>query len=278
MFCGFGAANMLYRESGCDAVLCRPGTFSTYGHATLHSACRPCPISTEGETKSPPESAVLGRTTCTGVDFVHGDLNGDGILSSREILRMIYVDTLGRFWGERFQPWADMSVNECVLAGVTCIDGLIRQVDISTANLCSDGDRRPGPIEFCLGIPSELGLISTIEILRIESRQFLRGTIPTEIGQLTKLKGLDLANCSFLGTVPSEIFQLTSLVKLHLTNNMLSGSLPTTIGNLRKLKELMISRNSFSGTFPTEIGLMASLENVEGYDIYTSILFSCFSN
>lgn len=87
MFCGYGMAsmNMLYRQFGCDAVLCRPGTFNIHGHATLHSACRECPLYED--------SPVLGRTTCPGTEYVHGDLDGDGVLSEREILRMLYVGT-----------------------------------------------------------------------------------------------------------------------------------------------------------------------------------------
>lgn len=274
---------MLYREFGCDAVLCRPGTFSPFGHATLHSACRACPDDTDG---------VMGRISCTGVDFVHGDLDGDGILSAREVLRMLYIDLIGRFWGSIFQPWADVSVNECDLAGITCNrDGKINKIDLTNANLCSDGERRPGPIRYCKGLPSELGTLSnSLEVLQTNTCQFLRGSIPTELGLLSKLQILDMTGCSSLtgkiptelgqlsklrflflshcrlhGSLPSQIFNLPSLAKLHVTNNLLTGTLPPSIGNLKDLRELMISRNGLNGSIPKEIGGAIELENIEAY-------------
>jgi hypothetical protein len=84
-FCGEGATtlNILYRQFKCDAVLCRPGTFNVYGHATLYSACRKCPAYAD--------SPLLGRIECPGLSYIHGDLDGDGLLSPREILRTLYI-------------------------------------------------------------------------------------------------------------------------------------------------------------------------------------------
>jgi Leucine-rich repeat (LRR) protein len=281
---------MLYKENGCDAVLCRPGTFNTYGHATLYAACRHCPETEEGEKLDPPMSTVLGRTECNGTDFVHGDLDADGILSPREILRLIYVENLGRFWGATYQTWAKMQVNECDLAGITCEKGKITKIDLTAANLCSNGDRKPGPLVYCKGLPAEIGELSTLEALQLSRRQFLRGTLPTEIGKLSMLKLLDLSSCTsmkgslptelglltnlkylvlshsrFQGSLPEEMFHLTSLEKMHMTNNRFYGSLPTALGLMENLKEFMISRNYFSSTIPTEVGNLAKLENFEAY-------------
>jgi hypothetical protein len=179
---------MLYREFGCDAVLCGPGTFHPYGHATLHAACRPCPTTTEEEMEVPPVSRRLGRTSCDArVDHIHGDLNADGILSPREILRLLYVDTLGRFWGAAYQQWADMSYNECELTGISCVNDEIYKIDLTGANMCSNGDRQPGPIAYCKGLPAELGQLSSLEVLHLSRRQFLRGSIPTEFGAYSRV-------------------------------------------------------------------------------------------
>ena len=60
----------------------------------------------------------------------------------------------------------------------------------------------------------------------------LSGTIPTEIGQLTKLAGLDI------------------------DNNKIVGTIPTVLGNLRLMRELDLDFNLLTGTIPTEFGLM----------------------
>jgi Leucine-rich repeat (LRR) protein len=290
MFCGHSASsmNMLYREFACDAVLCPPGTFNIHGHATLHSACQICPPSALGNEHD--YSIFYGRPECETAPFIHGDLNADGILSPREVLRMIYVDTLGRFWGPSYQSWADMSVHECKLAGITCSNGHIIRLDLSNAEMCSNGESRRGPKQYCKGLPSEIGTLTTLESLHITHRQFLRGTIPTEVGKLTMLTTFDVSGCSLLsGTIPTEvgtltnlrhfdvsscrlsgsiprsILSLTDLEKLHLTHNYLVGSLPTEIGQLKHLKEFMVSRNKLIGTIPTQVGLMLKLENIEVY-------------
>ena len=283
---------MLYREFGCDAVLCRPGTFHTHGHATLHSACRRCPSLTKDKDNY--LSTVLGRTSCDGIELVNGDVNGDGILSPREILRLIYVDNLGRFWGSSFQSWADTHVSECDLPGITCVNEHVARIDLSNAAMCSTGDGRPGPIPYCRGLPTEIGELSALEVLQLKSQQFLRGSIPTEIGKLGQLRLLDISSCPsisstlptefgkltklkrlilshsrFMGTIPSEVMSLPGLEKLHLTNNMFYGTLPT-FGKMTNLKEFMIARNRFTGTIPTEIGYMSRLENFEAYHNYFS--------
>jgi hypothetical protein len=234
-------------------------------------------------------SNILGRTTCDGVDFIHGDLNGDGELSPREILRMLYVDTLGRFWGSDYQPWADMNVPECRLVGVQCSQGVIVKLDLGSASLCSDGDRKPAPAIFCNGLPQELGLLSTLEFLHLTRQKFLRGTLPTEIGQLTRLQMLDLTGCAsmvstlptelglltnlrslkishsqFYGHLPSGLFKLPLLEVLHLTNNRLSGTIPPPI-HLPMLRELMLARNSISGSIPGQLCTLTKLENFEAY-------------
>jgi hypothetical protein len=57
-------------------------------------------------------SNVLGRTKCDGVETINGDVNSDGILSPREVLRLIHVETLGRFWGPTYQMWADTKTDD----------------------------------------------------------------------------------------------------------------------------------------------------------------------
>ncbi|KAJ3324133.1 prephenate dehydratase [Boothiomyces sp. JEL0866] len=79
---------------------------------------------------------------------------------------------------------------------------------------------------------------SFITSLQLDWRQ-MTGYIPPEIGQLSQLQVLVLANnklqgnpISNLGTIPKEIGQLYNLYKLDLSNNQLSGPVPQEIYNL----------------------------------------------
>lgn len=56
-------------------------------------------------------------------------------------------------------------------------------------------------------------------------------TIPSEIGNLTKLEWLTLNNSDFTGEIPVEIADLTELRKLHLQENNFSGCIPVGFSN-----------------------------------------------
>ena len=60
----------------------------------------------------------------------------------------------------------------------------------------------------------------------------LRGSIPTEIGNLTSLKGLFLKNNYLSGSIPTQIGSLTSLQFFYLYDNTLSGSIPDGVCDL----------------------------------------------
>lgn len=282
--------SILFRQFGCDAILCPPGTFHPSGAATMESACRPCPASDEDEDHDPPLNRILGRLNCPAVDFVHGDLDGDGNLSQGEILRLLWVYTMGSNWGAQFQMWADPHGNECDLNGVYCSDGAVVKIDLADAAMCSNGDRKQGNIKDCLGLPAELSQLSDLQILQMNARKFLRATIPSEFGRLTRLQYLDfgaspyvvgtmpseigllsnlkilnLAGCHLSGTVPQEFYDLTNLEKLHLSLNLFTGTISSKIGKMAKLRELMWSRSQLTGSIPTELGDATLLENLELY-------------
>lgn len=209
--------NILYRQFGCDAVLCPAGTFHPNGAASLFSGCKPCPVRPDDDPKM---SKILGRTTCESTTFHHGDLNGDGVVSEREVLRLLYTYTIGRNWGAQFENWADTTVDKCDLNGVTCIEDSVAKLDLTDAALCSNGERKSGIIQECKGIPAEMSLLSNLEVLVMSRRQFLRGSLPTEIGKLGKLRFLDLSNCPYL-TGPVRfcmmiVFQINCSTRLAL--------------------------------------------------------------
>jgi hypothetical protein len=87
----------------------------------------------------------------------------------------------------------------------------------------------------------------------VKSENQLNGSIPQEIGNLTKLLFLFLDENQLSGSIPPEIGNLTQLEWLYLPENQLSGSIPPEIGNLTELIELDVSKNQLSGDIPSSL-------------------------
>ncbi|XP_027091698.1 uncharacterized protein [Coffea arabica] len=107
-------------------------------------------------------------------------------------------------------------------------------------------------------IPSNIGNLSRLVLLNLESNNF-SGVIPIQISHLTNLRYLSLSNNSLHGSIPKEVTFLKSLVELSLMLNDLTGSIPTSIGNLTNLTFLYLRDNKLSGHIPSGIGNLTKL-------------------
>ena len=107
-------------------------------------------------------------------------------------------------------------------------------------------------------IPSELGNLSKLERLEFGNNQ-LTGSIPRELGNLSNLETLDLYRNQLSGPIPREFGNLTNLEYLALTSNNLSGPIPREMGNLSKLEYLYLNDNNLTGPIPRELGNLSKL-------------------
>ena len=110
-------------------------------------------------------------------------------------------------------------------------------------------------------IPAELGDLSKLEILDLAVNQ-LSGTIPAELGDLGELAELYLEKNQLSGAIPAELGDLSKLWNLSLFENSLSGAIPAELGDLSELKFLSLHTNSLSGAIPAELGDLSKLERL----------------
>lgn len=108
------------------------------------------------------------------------------------------------------------------------------------------------------GVRVDSGRVTFLELID----NYLTGTLPPEIGNLTKLDTLHLYNNSLTGEIPKEISKLTSLKFLRLRLNELTGSLPDEIANLKNLETLSVSSNFLSGDFPVQVLSLTKLTHL----------------
>ncbi|KAL5129387.1 putative LRR receptor-like serine/threonine-protein kinase [Glycine soja] len=91
--------------------------------------------------------------------------------------------------------------------------------------------------------------------------QNISGVLPSEFGNLTHLKELDLTRNYLNGSLPTN-FPPNSLVILSLLGNRLSGPIPTEIGDIASLEELVLECNQLKGLFPPSLGNLSKLKRL----------------
>lgn len=106
---------------------------------------------------------------------------------------------------------------------------------------------------FRINFPSEpLGGSFAFFFLSIFSP--FEGTIATEIGNLTYLNTIVLADNSMSGTIPTQIGRLTFLSSFLIYYSTLFSTIPTEVGNMKSLTTFLVQTATLYGTIPTEIG------------------------
>lgn len=109
-------------------------------------------------------------------------------------------------------------------------------------------------------LPSTLGLLSNLIGINMATNT-LTGSIPTQIGQLTKAAALAWTDNDLMGTLPTQLGRLTDLELLYVCITKLSGTIPTQLGNNKtKLKWLLLPSNALTGPIPSQLGDIAALE------------------
>ena len=88
----------------------------------------------------------------------------------------------------------------------------------------------------------------------------LRGSVPTEVGDLTALTSWALPTNLVTGALPSELGSMTVLNSLVMSSNELTVRLPTELGALTNLNDkFAVNYNDLSGPIPTQLGSLTLL-------------------
>ena len=165
--------------------------------------------------------------------------------AERDALEALYQDTDGDNWTNN-RNWLSNASLDSWHGVTTDRNGRVIELDLSENELNGT-------------IPSELGSLSNLGVLRLSENQ-LRGTIPPELGNLTNLEVLNLFENRLSGTIPSELGNLSNLGALALFNNNLRGTIPSDLARLNNLRWLLLWSNQLDGSIPPELGKLTNLE------------------
>ena len=101
-------------------------------------------------------------------------------------------------------------------------------------------------------LPTSLGLLEGLMLLRFSRNNDLTGTIPTELGSIP-LYG-NLSEYSYSEFMRTQ-YGLPSAMELS-SNKRLAGTVPTELSTMSGLKWLYLHDNALIGIIPTELGLL----------------------
>jgi formylglycine-generating enzyme required for sulfatase activity len=160
-----------------------------------------------------------------------------------EALVTLYNSADGANWKYN-DDWLDANT-PCSWYGVKCSEGHVIQLNMLNNHLAGT-------------MPLELGSLTKLQILDFWGNGFT-GSIPPELGNLTKLRTFRAYGNVLTGEIPPELGDLTDLEILVLSTNHLSGSIPPELGNLVNLRELHLHSNWLSGSIPSELGNLVNL-------------------
>lgn len=179
--------------------------------------------------------------------------------TERAALIAIYNSLGGAGWKVRTN-WLGAAGSECTWSGITCdtAESTVVQLDVSWNSAHGT-------------LPKEIGDLPNLEVFQ-GNGSAISGSIPPEIGRLTKLKrlnldgfydNLDLGGNEISGPIPREIGQLVNLQYLNLEGNQIAGPLPAELGQLSNLEELELTYNPpLGGSIPPSLLRLPKLKNL----------------
>ena len=111
-------------------------------------------------------------------------------------------------------------------------------------------------------IPVELGNLSILRVLVLANNE-VTGSIPTELASLSELTVLDLSGNGLTGGIPAELGDLRKLVALDIENNPdLGGAIPPELGDIPTLTSLVLNRTGLTGSIPSQLGDLTNLRGL----------------
>jgi Leucine-rich repeat (LRR) protein len=241
--------------NSCDAILCPPGTFNTYGKLSTsgYSICGNCS-----------SAKYYGTVRCDSFAFN----------VERFILDNLFHATGGSQW-KRNTNWTAVGIPICFREGIICLggdtDSGVLEIELSDNGLTSD-------------VPADIFDLPQLKLLALSDNQIdlswerastaknlvtlklsntnLRSL--TGIGQTSAtLTELHIAGNQLTGTIPSEVYELTNLKQLFMDNNLFTGSIASMIGEIVNLEQFHSASNMLTGNIPTELGALTSLEQLD---------------
>jgi len=182
--------------------------------------------------------------------------------SQEQILLSLIQGEDGQLWAEDKVGWKPKgSLHVCEWEGVYCNPNdniVLTKILLSSSNLKAT-------------IPTEMGLLTSLTHLSM-AQNFIYGSIPESVSTLPNLVTINFSGNHITGSVP--LFSSTALQHLDLSTNRLNGIVPNDIGvNHEEMIVFDVSENKISGQLPESFSNMFDLEKLSlSYNKFTGTI------
>ncbi|THG04209.1 hypothetical protein TEA_024469 [Camellia sinensis var. sinensis] len=112
-------------------------------------------------------------------------------------------------------------------------------------------------------IPTSIGNLKKLRILNLRGNNLIDGQVPSSIGHLKNLEYLHLSDCNFFGTIPTSLGNLTRLISLNLSYNNFEGPIPQLFSNFSQLQSIDFSNNQLTGPIPSSLFHLVNLTHLD---------------
>jgi len=189
-------------------------------------------------------------------------------LLQRYSLMVMFYTLSGQDWKNKDGYGSDQ--HECLWFGVMCSDNQkVIRIELLHNNLNGQLPKEallPNLAFIHLAenqitgtIPTEIGALTKLQVLYLSSNR-LTGTIPDEIKKCRIIEKFSIANNRLVGVIPSSLEELQFLRMIHLSGNQLVGPIPSNLSKLPFLESIRVNNNQLTSTIPPEIGSYEYLE------------------
>ncbi|XP_073226708.1 uncharacterized protein [Cicer arietinum] len=108
-------------------------------------------------------------------------------------------------------------------------------------------------------IPQELWTLTYLTNFRKLGQNYLTGSLPPDIGNLTRMQYMSIGINALSGELPKQLGNLTQLIVFYMDSSGISGPIPPTIASLKNLVTVRFQGNSFEGPIPSSFSNLTSL-------------------
>lgn len=107
-----------------------------------------------------------------------------------------------------------------------------------------------------------IGDLKSLELLVLDSN-YLSGTVPEEVAQLTNIEAFDVNHNDLTGAVLELAVQLPKVVDINIGRNKFTGTIPENIGDaVPNLRAFVADETLLSGSIPASFTKLTALDQI----------------